>query len=86
MTEEELPFIVGVDATPPALEAVADGTLKGTVQNDAAGQAESILELSCALAQGQDAASAVELENGNYVWLEYTAVTRKNLSEFLTET
>ena len=85
MTEEELPFIVGVDATPPALEAVAEGTLKGTVQNDAAGQAESILDLCCALAGGGDPASAVELEDGKYVWLEYTAVTKKNLEDFLPE-
>ena len=85
MTEAELPFIVGVDATPPALEAVADGTLKGTVQNDAAGQAESILDLCCALASGQSAASAVELEDGKYVWLEYTAVTQENLEDFLPE-
>ena len=83
--EAELPFIVGVDATPPALEAVADGTLKGTVQNDAAGQAESILDLCCALASGQSAASAVELEDGKYVWLEYTAVTQENLEDFLPE-
>ena len=84
-TEAELPFIVGVDATPPALEAVAQGTLKGTVQNDAAGQAESILDLCCALARGREAASAVELEDGKYVWLEYTAVTAENLKDFLPE-
>lgn len=85
MTKAELPFIVGVDATPPALEAVAQGTLKGTVQNDAAGQAESILDLCCALARGREAASAVELEDGKYVWLEYTAVTAENLKDFLPE-
>ena len=85
MTEAELPFIVGVDATPPALEAVAAGTLKGTVQNDAAGQAEGILDLCCALAAGADPASAVELEDGKYLWLEYTAVTQENLEAFLPE-
>lgn len=85
MKEAELPFIVGVDATPPALEAVAAGTLKGTVQNDAAGQAESILDLCCALARGVDPSSAVALEDGKYVWLEYTAVTSDNLKDFLPE-
>ena len=30
---EEMPVIVGVDATAPALEAMAAGTLSGTVQN-----------------------------------------------------
>ena len=83
MTEAELPFIVGVDATPPALEALAAGTLKGTVQNDAAGQAEGILDLCCALAAGADPASSVELEDGKYLWLEYTAVTQENLEAFL---
>lgn len=72
---ETLPFVVGVDATPPALEALAEGTLKGTVRNDAAGQAESIMALVCALACGEDPARAVELTDGNYVWLRYTAVT-----------
>ena len=34
---DPLPFVVGVDATPPALEAVEEGTLQGTVLNDAQG-------------------------------------------------
>ena len=83
MEPEEMPFIVGVDATAPALRAVAEGTLRGTVLNDAAGQAEDILALSCALARGED--PAVELEDGKYCWRQHTAVTRENLAEFLPE-
>lgn len=83
MTMEELPFVVGVDATPPALEAVAAGTLKGTVQNDAAGQAQSIVALSCALLDGTDPATAVALEDEKYAWLGYTTVTKDNLSRFV---
>lgn len=75
MTVEELPFIVGVDATAPALEAVRAGTLQGTVRNDARGQAESIVALSRALMGFEDVAEAVELTDGKYVWLSYTAVT-----------
>lgn len=85
MTAEEMPFIVGVDATAPALRAVEEGTLKGTVLNDAAGQAEDILALSCALAQGEDPGAAVELEDGKYCWRPHTAVTRENLEEFWPE-
>ena len=85
MTAEEMPFIVGVDATAPALRAVEEGTLKGTVLNDAAGQAEDILALSCALAQGKDPGTAVELEDGKYCWRPHTAVTRENLAEFWPE-
>ena len=86
MELEEMPFIVGVDATAPALRAVEEGTLRGTVLNDAAGQAEDILALSCALAQGEDPGAAVELEDEKYCWRQHTAVTRENLAEFLPET
>ncbi len=85
MTAEEMPFIVGVDATAPALRAMEEGTLRGTVLNDAAGQAADILALSCALAQGEDPGAAVELEDEKYCWRPHTAVTRENLAEFLPE-
>lgn len=84
LAPEEMPFIVGVDATRPALQAVADGTLRGTVLNDAAGQAENMLALACALAEGRDPAEAVELTDGRYVWLEYVTVTRENLLDYLS--
>lgn len=83
LTAEEMPYIVGVDATEPALEAVKEGTLKGTVCNDAAGQAESIVALSCALLDGEDPQSAVKLEDGKYVWLPYASVTAENLADYL---
>ena len=82
LAEDVLPFVVGVDATPPALDAVAEGLLKGTVRNDAAGLARSMLDLGCALAAGEDPGEAVELVDGKYVWLDYATVTRDNLEEF----
>ena len=85
MEPEEMPFIVGVDATAPALRALEEGALRGTVLNDAAGQAEDILALSCALAQGEDPGAAVELEDEKYCWRQHAAVTRENLAEFLPE-
>ena len=84
LTADTMPFIVGVDATPPALEALEDGTLKGTVQNDGAGQAKMMLKLSCALAEGQEPSSEVTLADGKYVWLNYTTVTKENLAQFKT--
>ena len=79
--EEDLPLVVGVDATAPALEAVAAGELYGTVRNDGAGIARSMLDLVLALAEDRDPAEAVELEDGHYVWLPYRAVTARNLEE-----
>ena len=77
---EDWPLIVGVDATAPALEAVAAGQLYGTVLNDSRGQAQAMLDLAQALYRGEDPAQAVELEDGHYVWLPYELVTQENLS------
>ena len=77
---EDWPLIVGVDATAPALEAVAAGQLYGTVLNDGRGQAQAMLDLAQALYRGEDPAQAVELEDGHYVWLPYELVTQENLS------
>lgn len=83
---EDWPMIVGIDATPPALEAVEAGQLYGTVLNDSRGQAQAILNLALALYNGEDPAGAVELEEGHYVWLPYRQVTRENLSGSLETT
>lgn len=74
-----LPLIVGVDATPPALEAVRAGTLAGTVKNDGEGQAKAMLSLCNALATGQDPAQAVEFSESRCVRLPYQTVTLDTL-------
>ncbi len=79
------PLIVGVDATAPALEAVAAGQLYGTVHNDGRGQAQAMIDLALALWRGEDPAQAVELAEGHYVWLPYRTVTGENLEEFLAQ-
>lgn len=77
----EMPLVVGVDATAPALEAVAAGTLQGTVLNDAQGIAGAMLDLVLALSRGEDPAETVTLEDGHYVWLSYRQITRETLEE-----
>ena len=79
---EDWPLIVGIDATAPALEAVAAGQLYGTVHNDGRGQARAMLNLALALYNGEDPAEAVDLVDGHYVWLPYRTVTQANLSAF----
>ena len=79
---EDWPLIVGIDATAPALEAVAAGQLYGTVHNDGRGQARAMLNLALALYNGEDPAGAVDLVDGHYVWLPYRTVTQANLSAF----
>lgn len=46
--------VVGVDATAPAREALKQGTLLGTVLNDAAAQGAAALELAEKLARGEE--------------------------------
>ena len=81
LDKDTMPFIVGVDATPPALEALREGTLKGTVRNDAVGLAEGIMDLILSLSSGTDPAQQMALTDGRYVWLQYEAVTLETLDD-----
>ena len=81
LDKNTMPFIVGVDATPPALEALREGTLKGTVRNDATGLAENIMGLAVSLSAGGEPSQNVTLPDGSYVWLRYEAVTAESLKD-----
>ena len=84
--------VVGVDATPPALDAMEQGTLLGTVLNDATGQGKATFELAYAAGSGakEIKASAVPLAKadgtvdptGKYVWVPYVKVTKDNFKDF----
>ncbi|PKL05805.1 MAG: galactose/glucose ABC transporter substrate-binding protein MglB, partial [Spirochaetae bacterium HGW-Spirochaetae-9] len=75
--------VVGVDATAPALQAVEEGTLLGTVLNDAKNQGKATFDLAYALAKGEDVAKAGwEITDGKYVWVPYQMVTKDNYTQF----
>ncbi len=83
--------VVGVDATPPALDALEQGYLLGTVLNDAKNQGLATWDLVYTLSQGKPAATAVApLANadgkidpkGKYVWVPYQKVTKDNFKQF----
>ncbi|MCE5256525.1 MAG: galactose/glucose ABC transporter substrate-binding protein MglB [Spirochaetaceae bacterium] len=75
--------VVGVDATAPALQAVEEGTLLGTVLNDAKNQGKATFDLSYALAKNQDVTKAGwEITDGKYVWVPYQKVTKDNYTQF----
>lgn len=81
LDKRSMPFIVGVDATPPALEALREGTLKGTVRNDAVGLAENMMELAVSLSVDGEPSQDLELTDERYVWLRYEAVTAESLED-----
>ena len=75
LDKSSLPYIVGVDATPPAMEALREGTLKGTVRNDAVGLAESLISMAVSLSSEGAPPQGMEVTDDSYVWLRYEAVT-----------
>jgi len=75
--------VVGVDATAPALQALAEGTLLGTVLNDAKNQGKATFDIAYALATGADPASTGwKITSGKYIWVPYQKVTRQNYRNF----
>jgi methyl-galactoside transport system substrate-binding protein len=75
--------VVGVDATAPALQALAEGTLLGTVLNDAQNQGKATFDLAYALATKANPASAGwKITDSKYVWVPYQKVTRDNYRNF----
>lgn len=78
--------VVGVDATAPALEALKEGTLLGTVLNDAKRQGEATLMLAYVLAKGETPTkenTGYEIVDGKYVWVPYAKITIDNWEEVL---
>ena len=84
--------VVGVDATPPALDALKQGTLLGTVLNDAANQGKATFDLAAQLGAGAkelktvaplaDAAGKPD-PKGHYVWVPYAKVTKDNYKQYV---
>ncbi|MCS7463890.1 galactose/glucose ABC transporter substrate-binding protein MglB [Paenibacillus doosanensis] len=76
--------VVGVDATAPAVKALEDGTLLGTVLNDAKNQGKATLNLASVLAQGQTPNkdnTGYEITDGKYVWVPYKKITKDNVND-----
>jgi len=75
--------VLGVDATPPALQALAEGTLLGTVLNDATNQGKATFDLAYALATGTTPNTPAGKMDGRYCWVPYQKVTRDNFRSFM---
>ncbi|EIW17112.1 MULTISPECIES: galactose ABC transporter substrate-binding protein [Pelosinus] len=76
--------VVGVDATAPALKALEEGTLYGTVLNDANNQGKATFNLTDVLAQGQTPSkenTGYTITDGKYVWIDYKKITKENMNE-----
>ena len=77
--------VIGVDATAPALQALQEGTLLGTVLNDAENQGKAAVNIAIQLAKGGEVNSKTigYKMDGHYVWISYKKVTQQNYKEFM---
>jgi methyl-galactoside transport system substrate-binding protein len=78
--------VVGVDATAPAIQALEEGTLLGTVLNDATNQGTATIELARVLSAGETPNkdnTGFDITDGKYVWIPYQKVTSENKDEVL---
>lgn len=77
--------VVGVDATAPALAAMANGSLLGTVLNDSENQGKATVNIAVAAAQGKQITKdsvGYDITDGKYVWIPYVKVTQENYKQF----
>lgn len=78
--------VVGVDATAPALEAMKDGSLLGTVLNDAVNQGRAAVRVAVAAAKGEPVTAETigyEITDGKYIWIPYRKITKENYQELM---
>jgi len=80
-----LPFvIVGVDGTAVGLDAIRDGYLYGTVNNDSVKQSDAILALVDYIIGGKDFADfPYAIKNDHYIYIDGDIITKENLEAFL---
>jgi methyl-galactoside transport system substrate-binding protein len=78
--------VVGVDATVPGVQALKEGTLLGTVLNDAKNQGKAAFMLAYIRAQGKTPTKenvGYDITDGKYIWIPYVKVTLDNVDEVI---
>lgn len=73
--------IVGIDGTPQGLEAVGDGTMLGTVVMDYPAHAKIMLDMSLALAEGEDVGEVVSIGEDRSVRIPMYTFTTADASD-----
>lgn len=78
--------VVGVDATAPALQAMKEGSLLGTVLNDAKNQGKATIAIAKAAADGKEINKeniGYDVTDNKYVWIKYVKVTQENYKDYI---
>ncbi len=78
------PFIVGINGTEDALEAIRTMKLDGSVYNDAKGQGETIMEMAYDLGLNKPFPETIEVTFDKYVFTPYSIITYDNVQQYLS--
>ena len=76
--------VVGVDAIGPAIEALRQGSLLGTVFNDGERQSMAAVDLAILLARGEEISAdtySYPITDERFVWIPYQRITREDLPD-----
>ncbi|MDS0524237.1 galactose/glucose ABC transporter substrate-binding protein MglB [Clostridium sp. SHJSY1] len=76
--------VVGVDATAPGVKAIEEGTMLGTVLNDAKNQGIATIKIAEVLGQGETPSkenTGYDIADGKYVWIDYKKITKENVND-----
>ena len=77
------PFVVGINGTDDALEAIRTMKLNGSVYNDSEGQADVIMDMAYSLSRGLPFPDSVELTFDKYVFKPYSIITYDNVQNYI---
>jgi len=81
--EEQPMIIVGVDGTAVGLEAIENGLLYGTVNNDAVKQSSAVLTLAEFILNDKDFNMfPYTITRGHYIYIDGDIITQANVEEF----
>jgi methyl-galactoside transport system substrate-binding protein len=76
--------VVGVDGTAVGLEAIGQGLLYGTVNNDSAKQSDAILKLAERVIRGEGLAGfPYHVTNGHYIYIDGEIITQANYRDYV---
>ncbi|HEX3018103.1 MAG TPA: galactose ABC transporter substrate-binding protein [Caproicibacter sp.] len=78
--------VVGVDATSAGLQAMKEGSMLGTVLNDATNQGKATVNIAAAAAQGKQITKdtvGYTVTDNKYVWIDYVKVTQDNYTQYM---
>jgi len=80
LSESEFIPVVGIDAIPDAVKRIKEGTMVGTILNDANNQGKAIIDLATNAANGKNVVSGTswKIDNNKSVRIHYVTIIKDN--------